>query len=244
MAALALRVAVTVALVLAGCDLPDPEVVGQMEQPRSGTPPLVDLPPAPLLSPAGYRLILDFEVGGGQPYYDRYLSRPGWPGASSGVTVGGGYDCGYHAPAVIRHDWRALPEAPRLAATSGVTGAAAKARVAEVRDILVAWELAEAVFNEVTLTRFYQLAQRTFPGFDALHSNARAALVSLVFNRGSSMTGERRREMREIRDCVARKDYPGMAAANRASIRVWRGTGVERGMARRREAEARLMETP
>jgi len=205
---------------------------------------LIALPPAPLLSVAGYKLILDYEVGGGAPYYNKLLSRPTWPGEESGVTVGVGYDCGYNSRAVILGDWSEVRQAARLAAASGVTGPPAKARAAELRDILIAWGLAEEVFNRVTVTRFYQLAQRTYPGFDGLRPNAQAALVSLTFNRGSSMTGDRRAEMREIRDCVPRRDYAGMARANRASIRVWRGTSIETGMARRREAEARLMETP
>ncbi len=203
---------------------------------------LVGLPPAPLLSERGYGLILDFEVGGGRGYYERFLARPTWPGAASGVTVGVGYDCGYNAPAVIREDWRALSASPRLVGVSGLKGVAAKARVAEVRDIVVAWELAEGVFNAVTVTRFWQLCERTYPGFAALHPNAQAALVSLTFNRGASMVGDRRREMREIRDAAARADYGAMARANRASVRIWRGTAIERGMARRREAEAKLME--
>lgn len=208
----------------------------------SGAGPWAGLPAPAALGESGYALILEFETGGAAGY----VQHPEWPGAASGVTVGVGYDCGYNARWVICSDWAGLGERPanRLAGTSGVRGEPARTRVNDVRDILVPWRTALGVFDRVTVARFYALAQRAFPGFDDLRANARAALVSLVFNRGSSMIGENRREMRELREAVARGDYAAMAMANRRSERVWRGTAIERGMVRRREAEARLMETP
>ena len=192
------------------------------------------------LSPAGFALILEYETGGPK----EYNPHPEWPGASSGVTVGVGYDCGYYLPAVIKSDWRALSAAPRLAAVSGIKGPAARSKVADLRDILVSWQLATSVFSDVTVSRYYTLTARTFPGFEDLHPNARAALVSLVFNRGSSLAGPSRSEMRAIRDAVPKKDYAEIAHQLRAMIRLWRGTDISNGMARRREAEAKLVETP
>lgn len=214
------------------------------------TPPLVALPPSPvdtgLLSGAGYQLILDFEVGGGEPYYTRYLSHPTWPGAASGVTVGVGYDLGYNSKGVILHDWQALPSAQltRLSAVAGLTGAArAKPAASQLRDILVQWKLAEGVFNDVTVTRFYQLTSRTFPGLESLAPNAQAALVSIVFNRGSSMAGDSRREMRAIRDLVPKMAYMEIAGQIRSMVRIWKGTDIEKGLTRRRLVEAALVES-
>lgn len=207
--------------------------------------PLVELRSPPLLCPEGYQLILDFEVGGGEGYYTRHLARPSWPGGSSGVTVGVGYDLGYNTPSAIISDWQMLPppQPRRLGEAAGICGTPAKEKVPSLRDIVIGWPDAETVFQRVSLVRFTELTRRTYPGFDRLHPKAQAALVSLTFNRGSGMLGERRKEMREIRDCVARQDYAGMAYWNRASIRVWKGTSLETGMRRRREAEARLMES-
>lgn len=205
---------------------------------------LVRIPEPIRLNAAGQKLILDFEVGGGERYYQRYLARPTWPGFVSGVTWGVGYDTGYNSKAVIRQDWEGLQDVERMAATSGLTGQAAKARVASVRDILISWEHALGVFNAVTVTRFYVLTQRTFPGFDELNDNAQAALVSLVFNRGSSMAGPRREEMRAIRSLVPKRDYAGIAREIRRMKHLWRGTQIENGMTTRREAEAKLVEQP
>jgi len=49
--------------------------------------------------------------------------------------------------------------------------------------------------------------------------------------------------MRSIRDRVPRQDYAGIAADIRAMIPIWAGTSIEKGMRRRREAEARLAES-
>lgn len=232
------------ALALAGCDQsPRPEAPAG--GPPTGARAAAEPPKGPKLSQRGYQHILDFEVGGGKRYYDQKLRYPTWPGAQSGITVGVGYDLGYNSKEVILSDWEELGSPrERLAKMSGLKTQKAREALPSVKDIEVQWKISEGVFNRVTLTRFHTLTRNTFPGFDELHENAQAALVSLVFNRGSSMVGDSRLEMRKIRDCVARKDYAGMAYWNRKSVRIWEGTSVERGLSRRREAEAVLMETP
>ena len=206
--------------------------------------PIFGIPPGPDWSELGYKLILDFEVGGGKNYYERYLSHPTWPGYASGVTVGIGYDLGYSSPAAIHLDWWRLPfeERARLAAASHVTGRTAKLLTKEVRDIFIPWKIAQEVFHRTTVGRYWQLTLRAFPGADALCPEAQWALLSIVFNRGNDLTGARRREMRDIRAAVKRQDYRAIAAANRASCRVWTGTDIERGMQRRRFAESGLIE--
>jgi hypothetical protein len=55
------------------------------------------------------------------------------------------------------------------------------------------------------------------------------------------MAGERRREMRAIRDdCVPAADTACIAAQLRAMARLWVGPDIEGGMRRRRHAEAAL----
>lgn len=206
---------------------------------------LVKLPPPPEIDPEGYGLILNFEVGGGRGYYERFLLRPEWPGAASGLTVGVGYDCGYNSTGVIRADWRDFSGRSRLAECAGVTGQRARALVAPRRDLLIPWEMAEGVFVDVSVAKFWQLCRRSWgPGFDALRPNAQWALLSLTFNRGNSFAGPSREEMRRIRDLIPSQDYPAMAAQLRAMTRVWRGRDIEKAMRLRRHAEARLMETP
>lgn len=206
--------------------------------------PVFGVPPGPAYDEDGYQLIMDFEVGGGQTHYERYLSHPTWPGYASGVTIGIGYDLGYSVPGVIHRDWQLLPfeERARLASTSGVTGKLARLLVPSVNDIFVPWQIAKGVYDRVTIGRYWQMTKRAFPGVEALCPKAQWACMSIVFNRGSSVAGERRREMREMRDAVERRDYTEIAHFNRASCRIWVGTEIERGMQRRRFAESALIE--
>ncbi|MCY7386445.1 MAG: hypothetical protein LH628_28555, partial [Microcoleus sp. CAN_BIN18] len=67
-------------------------------------------------------------------------------------------------------------------------------------------------------------------------------LVSLVFNRGTSMQGNRRLEMRVVRDLVTKKNVNKIAEQIRKMKRIWLGTSIEKGMNRRRDAEADLIE--
>jgi hypothetical protein len=193
---------------------------------------------------ATMRLLLDFEVGGGRAYYDRVLRFPTWPGASSGVTIGVGYDLGYNEASTIRGDWNGHIPAGRLnrlAQCAGVTGTRARRLVPSVNDIEVQWEAGFAVFQAVSIPKFWRQTQAVFPGVDQLHPNCQGALLSLVFNRGGSLSGERRREMRAVRERVPQGDYRGIAEQIRAMKRLWIGTDIEAGMARRRDAEADLV---
>ncbi|MDE1170918.1 MAG: hypothetical protein PW734_06895 [Verrucomicrobium sp.] len=209
----------------------------------AATAALVELPSPPALSKAGHQLILDYEVGGGRSYYDRFLQRPSWPGESSGVTIGVGYDLSTVEPDIIREDWHDIPSNPldRLVATQPFHGPSAKPKAAQVADILVSWSLALDVFDRVDVTRFWFVTRRAFPGFDRLRPNAQAALVSLVFNRGPGMSGPARREMRAIRDAVPREDYDEIARQMRTMKRLWPDSA---GLRVRRDAEASLVLTP
>lgn len=195
------------------------------------------------ISPRALQLLLDYEVGGGRAYYDARLRHPTWPGGESGVTIGIGYDLGYTPRARFLADWHALPQVvlDRLGATMGCKGLRARERAKEVRDIVIEWPVALEVFQRATIPFWIAQTRVAFPGVEALPWDAEGALVSLVFNRGTSMEGDRRREMRLIRDAVLVKDLNVIAAALRRMKRLWLGKGLD-GLLARREAEARLVE--
>lgn len=205
-------------------------------------PAFVALPTAPTLSARGEKLIIEQEVD--HPYKASYPEAPDC--RYSGITQGVGYDDHANSAAVVLNDWSALPAsgATRLAATHPFYGCAAQRHLADVRDILISWMNALEVFNRVDVARTWAECQRVFPGFDNLRPNAQAALVSLVFNRGGSMVGPNRLEMRNIRDLVPKQDYSGMAAQFRAMVRIWVGTSIAADMRQRRNAEADLLATP
>lgn len=189
---------------------------------------------------AAIDLVIHFEIGS-PAYYLQRLQRPIWPGAASGVTLGIGYDLGHQIPTIIRQDWRRHPHVDELPSASGVTGERAKPLAQAMRHIHTPLAMASETFAESTVPRYWQMTRRAFPGVDELSPCARGALLSVVYNRGSAMAGAKRIEMRTIRDrCVPMRDQACIAEQIRAMSRLWRGTSIDAGMTRRREAEADL----
>jgi GH24 family phage-related lysozyme (muramidase) len=191
-------------------------------------------------------LILEYEVGGGKVYYDKYLSRPTWPGGASGMTLAIGVDCGYYSPEELEKIFSFLPKEQLdiVKGASGKTGQAGKAytNANKNKGINITWDQAIKIFDTLTWPKFARLAEKAFPGLDELCDNAYGALVSLVFNRGTAMQGDSRLEMRNIRVLVPKKDYKGIAEELRKMKRIWEGKGLD-GLITRREAEAKLVET-
>jgi hypothetical protein len=207
--------------------------------------------PVQRLSDKSYELILQFEVGGGRPYYEKNLASPTWPGKDSGVTIGIGYDCGYNDPETIEKDWTAAGissgNVAKLMTVSGVKGKPAKALLPSLSGLGIPWDTAWFVFNETSVPKFIRMTLRAFPSAaEKLPADAFGALVSLVFNRGGKMEGKSRVQMLNIRNLILSSQagpqlQRGIATQIRAMIPIWRFTGVAKGMARRRNAEADLV---
>lgn len=193
------------------------------------------------LSPKALQLILDYEVGGGEAYYNRFLSKPTWPEGSSGVTIGIGSDLGYES--LDRWIGRIpQPWIDRLQTARKVTGLAAKRMIPKFTDIFIPWDVALDVFLNYTVASEIAKTRGAFPGYDNLPHDVQGVLVSLVFNRGTAMNGDSRKEMRQVRDAVARGDLQSIADAIRRMKRLWAGTN-QTGLLKRRDAEAALVES-
>ena len=203
-----------------------------------------------MLSKKSLNLILEFEVGGGENYYNKFLKNPAWPEGQSGVTIGIGYDLGYVNKTEFSENWKDLPKEifDRLYKVVGIKGYNAKNLIRGLRDITIPWELSLQVFNNKTVVKFWNLTKDTFPNFDKMPEDAKGGLVSLVFNRGSALEGDRRREMKLIRDGMRitntfdQKSLSFIANQIRNMKRIWAGGSIEKGMNRRRDAEAKLIE--
>lgn len=204
------------------------------------------------LSEAALDLIIQFEVGGGRKYYDRFLARPSWPGGASGVTIGVGYDLGYDKG--LAKDWDGLLSADyikRLSRCLGVTGSRAKSATSGVRDIVVPWEAAMEVFEKHTLPEYIGQTLEAFPKSEFLPDDAFGALVSLVFNRGPLVdNSDRRKEMRMIKEIlnygndniVDNNDITEIARQVRSMARLWPdNTKSDNDLNDRRHREADLI---
>jgi GH24 family phage-related lysozyme (muramidase) len=200
------------------------------------------------LSPSSLKLIIDYEVGGGQGYYNAALKNPCYPGGQSGVTIGIGYDLGYNTASQFKADWGSYIDGSdynRLAQHLGKKGSSAKAAIPSVRDIVIPWDEALEVFKKNTIPRFIKETLRAFPGADKLHPNTFGALVSLVFNRGGSLSGNSRVEMlnisKAIKGEIQTANIYGYIADQIISMkRLWVGKGLD-GLLRRRNEEAAMV---
>ena len=175
-----------------------------------------------------------------EAYYTKRESRPNWPGVSSGVSIGIGYDLGYNSVAQVTRDWGShlFPRnLERLSRYCGVTGEAANQACVGLHDIVVPWAAACQVFEEQTVPRFYLQMLRIYPHAESIPPDAASALLSLVFNRGTKLTGERRIEMLEIRNALAEGRLSEIPELFRKQVRLWPDT---EGLRDRRVAEAEL----
>lgn len=191
-------------------------------------------------------LLLEYEVGGGKNYYEKKLSRFTWPGGASGPTIGIGIDTAYYNAKEIASIFNFLPEdqIKLIQQATGKTGQKGQEYTINLRkaNIVVTWDHAIDIFEQLTWPKFAKAAEKAFPELDEFHEDAYGAIVSLVFNRGTSMSGESRKEMRAIRSLVLEKDYKGIAKQIRLMERLWRNKGLD-GLLKRREAEAALIES-
>lgn len=164
-----------------------------------------------------------------------------WPGGHSGITIGYGYDLGYET--TFPRDWAGVltpPMIDALGAAHGWRGQKAAEMASSFRWINITKEQARPVFDNRTVPHYEAETDAAFPGYQLLPDLAKGALVSLVFNRGSSMTGPRRAEMRAVRDAVRRQDLEEIADQIRAMKHLWAGQGLD-GLLVRRDAEASLV---
>jgi hypothetical protein len=217
------------------------EIVVTVQEAVQEVAPTRPSPPPAAVHPAAVDLIIRWEVTS-RERYERALSRPIWPGGASGITWGIGYDAGHQTPHRIRADWSQHPQVERMAQAAGLTGQRAAEALPAFRDIVVPWDMAVEVFRDRTLPAYRHLAARAFgPAFESAPPTVQGALVSVVYNRGPSMTGGSRREMREIRDvCLPAGDAECVAAQLTSMCRIWRGSELERGLCGRRADEAML----
>ena len=195
-------------------------------------------------SMTGLGWIVKFEISS-EAYYNRYLKHPAWPGGGSGVTIGIGYDLGYVSAAQMRRDWGgkiADADIKKLEGVCRLKGEDARAKVSlvSIKSVTVSLESARQVFYSSSLPAYAAKCLKAYPGVEKLPADAQAALLSLVFNRGTRKSGSKRREMKAIEQLVATADLDGIAQQILSMKRLWEGRGLD-GLLRRREREATLV---
>jgi len=181
---------------------------------------------------------------GGRAYYDKVLQKPSWPNGDSGITIGIGYDCGYETLTQFTKDWGNNLPADSFNLMKPVVGfKGEKARdllKGDILNIRIPFNMAYDVFVKNDVPRYFAMTKKIYPQLEELNEDTQGALVSMVFNRGTSLAGDSRTEMRAIVDLVAKKDYEGIAEEIEKSKRLWEHKGMD-GLVLRREAESDLV---
>jgi hypothetical protein len=186
--------------------------------------------------------IVEYEVSSEEIYEKKY-QKPIFPGADSGVTIGIGYDLGYNTKTTIDADWRGKisdVDLELLKTAAGAKGENAKNLIAGLKSVSVPFAAAREVFYVSTLPRYAKDTSAVYPGIEKLPADAQGALLSLIYNRGASLTGDRRKEMKAICALVAAKDLNGIAAQITEMKRLWDKDKLA-GLHARRDDEAKLV---
>jgi hypothetical protein len=206
------------------------------------------LPPLPAgtsirVSRRSMDMLIGFEVSS-EAQYNRSYQKPIWPGGESGVTVGIGYDLGFNNRATIAAAWKDFVSPSTLSmlqSVAGLTGGEAKSALAGTRSVVIDYTTALSVFYQTTLPIYARRTKDVYAGMEKLPPDAQGALLSLVYNRGESITGPSRTEMKNIAGLVAAQDLKGIAKQIRNMKRLWQGKNLP-GLLARRDQEAALVE--
>ena len=110
----------------------------------------------------------------------------------------------------------------------------------EILQVRIPYNAAYEVFVKCSVPRYYAMTKAIYPTMEALNEDTQGALVSMIYNRGASLSGDSRVEMKAIVDLVAKQDYEGIAEEIEKSKRLWESKGLD-GLVKRREAEADLV---
>jgi GH24 family phage-related lysozyme (muramidase) len=198
-----------------------------------------------IVSKKSIQLIIDSEISSVSLYNKKY-QYPTWPKSDSGITIGIGYDLGFANSNKLETDWGHLLDNNTLNSLKNVLGlkgqSAKNALNAHIKSLIIPYEKACEVFYTKSLTEYAKKTINIYPGIEQLPPDAQGALLSIVYNRGASIVGDRRIEMKNIVKLVAEKNLQEIANEIRSMKRLWINNPDTKGLVTRREKEAVLVE--
>lgn len=181
--------------------------------------------------------ILSYEGFKEYPYVPRKKENGEWITiGTSGITIGYGYDLGQQSSSQIANDLSGLftnDEIKRFQSVAGLKKTDAIQNLYKVKDISITKNKA----LELTKKAKANYAQKTYNIWSEvidLHPHCQGALLSIVYNRGNSLLGDKRIEMKNIQNDLQRKEFNNISNEIRKMKRHW----IEKGLINRRETEA------
>ena len=183
--------------------------------------------------------------------FERYESKPYHPGdSSSGVTLGIGYDLGQQSKSQIKEDlspFYTSGQIARLLEAQGKSGYSAAALIPKLADIRISKE--KALYLATALkTRYAKQVLSIYPKTLELHPHCQGVLLSLVFNRGPSLSDRKgsvtRKHMRQIKEAFESNEIEKIPDIFRDMSKLWNKTGPKgnSGVGKRRREEAEIFE--
>lgn len=183
------------------------------------------------------------EEDGSKNYYIQHYENWDWPQGASGPTLAIGYDCGYVTHEEAASDWEGIVSEDTLAhifLACGLKGEAAHSFVqVHGKSVTITWEQALKEFSDNEIPKWERRLDEALPNVGELSGDSYGALLSLVYNRGTSFSlpGSRYAEMRAIRTHMIMKAYDKIPGEFLSMRRLWPEGG---DLWRRREHEADL----
>jgi len=111
------------------------------------------------------------------------------------------------------------------------------------RKIHIPYEDAVEVFKKYTVPKYTKMLLSIYPNAPLLNPDTAAMLLSLVYNRGNSLRGSTRQDMKDIvkiTETIEDSDYEDIAKEFVSMERLWIGKGLN-GLVERREEEAAII---
>lgn len=223
---------------------PQPESKAEATRPKPASIPL-DPPsktkPYDVIGREGVDAIIGYEIGT-EGYYNKNLISVIRPKTdASGCTFGVGYDVGHVTEPELVRDWAGYVSEEDLEAMKkcvGKRGADADAVKGLASSVRIPYSVAVRQFVERTLPKWIDRSRALWPNFNSISQSQRAALTSIAFNRGTSLDGRRRDEMRAIVAALATNNLTPIPRLIRSMSR-WH---TLEGLRRRRHHEAAMFE--
>ena len=178
---------------------------------------------------------------------EKYVATPYVPSngddGKSGVTLGYGYDLGQQTKSTMYNELSTFytpGQLKRLEIALGIKGIKAYELSHSLRDITITKENAKKL-AVIVKQRYAELVVSIYPEILKYHPHCQGALLSLVYNRGISLDGPSRREMKDIQNVLKVNNAYEIPSLLRSMKRLWTTT-KNRGVAIRREDEAKWFE--
>lgn len=167
--------------------------------------------------------------------------KPYLPGASSGITLGYGYDLGHQTTSSAKKTLSKYftgTDLQKLLSVVGYTGQKAKKSLDKVKHISISEESALSMFEEL-IPDYAEQTAKIYPQIVDLHPDCQGSLVSLVYNRGSSLKNrESRKEMINIVAHLKSGSFDEIPNEFVSMKRIWEDKANVRGLLLRRDEEA------